>query len=382
MGASVGDLARAMQSFAPLEDAESWDRVGLQVGSRSQSIDGPVLLTIDLTEKVLEEALSVRASVILAYHPPIWEPIDRLTDATPKQKLLLRAIRAGLAIYTPHTALDAAPGGIADWLCEGLSASGVVGKVAGDCRALEPASRRDANREMKIVTFVPTSHVEAVRNALASGGAGIIGKYRVCSFAIDGTGTFLGGEGSRPAVGEAGKLEQVAEVRLEMVCSRAALPLALATLRHFHPYEEPAIDVYALEGEARRGVGPGRRLVLDRPATVRELAERLRGHLDRVRLRMALVGDDWPVTTLGVVPGAGASLMKSAMAQKCEVFITGEMKHHEVMECIGSGMGVLLAGHTNTERGYLVRLAERLRGLMPGTEFRQSVADRDVITSL
>lgn len=376
----VQDLVDAMERIAPLSYAEPWDRVGLLVGRPDAELDGAVLLTIDLTPRVLAEAVAREARAIVAYHAPIWEPVGRITSESSRGRMLLRTIEAGISVYTPHTALDAAPGGVTDWLCEGLS-GGSEGRIAGDCRALTPRWRGEG-KLVKIVTFVPEQHLEQVRNALATAGAGNIGEYSVCSYASGGEGTFLGGEQSRPTVGKAGRLERVREQRLEMVCPRSAVPLAIETLHEFHPYETPAVDVYELMGEPMRGVGVGRRLVLDRPVTVAELGRRLQGFLDRARVRLALAGEDRPVTRLGVVPGAGEGLAATAIEQGCEVFVTGEMRHHNVMDALHSEMGVLLAGHTNTERGYLPRLAGRLRGLLGGVEVMQSDADADPLVVL
>jgi dinuclear metal center YbgI/SA1388 family protein len=410
----VNDLVRAMERLAPPQCAEEWDRVGLLVGHRSREVRGPVLLTIDLTERVLDEALALRAGAVVAYHPPLWDPITRLTDETSRARIVLRAAEAGLAIYSPHTALDNVEGGVTDWLCEGLSGGGVTaptpdgprpdhaqpGRIAGDCRSMRASATLPATEQVKIVTFLPERELEQVRAALASSGAGIIGNYQVCSFAVRGEGTFLGGEGSKPAVGRAGELERHTEARLEMVCSRAALPLALETLRRFHPYEEPALDIYALEPKPRRRTGAGRRLTLDRPASLRELAERFKTFLARPRMRYAAAGDETrPVTRLGVVPGAGASLLKDAIADGCEVFVTGEMKHHEVIEALHNRVSVILGGHTNTERGYLARLAVRLRAELqsaataggadaasaPGTpviDVRVSAEDHDPVVTI
>lgn len=372
----VADVARAMETVAPLALGESWDNVGLIVGSLERRLAGPVVLTIDLTEPVLAEAVAAKASAIIAYHPPIWDPVRRITDGTPKQRIVLGAIEAGIAVYSPHTALDAAPGGLTDWLCEGLS-GGTEGKIAGDCRAIAPHARRDETSEVKIVTFVPEPAVEAVRNALATAGAGIIGHYRVCSFSGAGTGTFLGDDASQPAVGEKGRLEHAAELRLEMVCSKAALPLALETLRRFHPYEEPAVDVYELLARPERGQGLGRRLVLDQAASVGALAERLKSHLGITMVKVACSGDaDRPVTHVGVCAGSGSDLAPRARTDGCEVYVTGEMTHHEVLAELNAGMSVILAGHTNTERGYLPRLARRLSTLLPGVRVEVSRADR------
>jgi dinuclear metal center YbgI/SA1388 family protein len=373
---NVSDLVRAMQTLAPLQYAESWDNVGLLVGSTERDLNGPVLLTIDLTESVLAEAVGAKASAVVSYHPPLWEPVKRLTGDTPRGRIILGAIEAGMALYSPHTALDAAAEGLTDWLCEGLSA-GSEGKIAGDARALQPHMAREETQQVKIVTFVPERELEALRNALATAGAGKIGAYNVCSFAIPGTGTFMGGAGSRPVVGRPGRLEVTQEVRLEMVCSRAALPLALETLNRFHPYEEPAVDVYELLGRPQRHVGAGRRIVLDQPATIGQLAERLKKHLAIPVVNIAQAEkSDAPVTHIGVVPGSGASLAAAARADGCRVFVTGEMKHHEMLEALHSGMSLILAGHTNTERGYLPRLERKIRALLPGIRTLVSSADR------
>jgi dinuclear metal center YbgI/SA1388 family protein len=378
----IHDLVAAMERIAPPSFAESWDRVGLQVGSAAAQLAGPVLLTIDLTEPVIDEAVTMGASAVVSYHPPIFAPLDAITNATPKERIILAAASAGVAIYSPHTALDAAPDGVTDWLCEGLS-GGKPGTIAGDCRALVPHAEGDASPRVKLVTFLPEHDVETVRNALASAGAGQIGEYTLCSFNAGGTGSFFGSEHSTPVVGQAGRLETTAECRLEMVCPKRNLALALQTLRRFHPYEEPAVDVYDLAPQPRRSIGAGRRLVLDQPATMRELGDRLSAFLGTARVQLGPPGDDGAtVRTLGVVPGAGESLAPLASSEGCEAFITGEMRHHQVLATIHEGMRVLLAGHTNTERGYLPRLAQRLHDELPGVETKVSEADRDPLVVL
>lgn len=373
--ARVSDLVAAMGEIAPLEYAEPWDRVGLLVGRASRELTGPVLLTIDLTERVLAEAEVLKAGAVLAYHPLIWDPLKRITEATPAERIVLRAAELGLAVYCPHTALDAVPGGICDWLCEGLS--GGEGRIAGDCRALIPHKHTDDTQEVKIVTFVPGDKAEEVRNALATAGAGIVGGYKVCSFSSSGTGTFFGGEGTQPIVGQAGRLESVPEVRLEMVCSKAALALAIETLDRFHPYETPALDVYDLAPKPMRHFGPGRRLTLDQPTTVAELGRRLKKWLGKSTVRIADAGHSGPVKTIGVCPGSGNQLSSAARNEKCDVYVTGEMSHHDVLACLHAGMSVVLGEHTGTERGYLPRLAKSLAQRVPGIRTVVSEVDRD-----
>ncbi len=375
----VADLVTAMGAIAPLRFAEPWDRVGLLIGRAESPLVGGVLLTIDLTEHVLEEAVRKGAHAIVAYHAPIWEPIKRLTSETRRGRILLGCVEAGISVYTPHTALDAAPGGVTDWLCEGLSTSD--GRIEGDCRALTPLVE-DEKELVKIVTFVPEQDLERVRSALATAGAGRIGAYEVCSFSSSGEGTFLGGEKTKPLIGKPGHFEEVSEHRLEMICPRGAVALAIETLRQFHPYEEPAIDIYELLGSPMRNIGAGRRLVLDRPTTMRELAGRLNGFLDHARIKVALPDRDEPITHLGVVPGAGESLLHDAIREDCQAFITGEMRHHQVIDALHAGLAVMLCGHTNTERGYLRRLADRLGEELAGVEIICSEADRDPLNEI
>ncbi len=381
----VQRLIDAMEEIAPARYAEPWDNVGLLLGDPAAPLSGSILLTIDLTERVLEEAVEAGASAIIAYHPPIWVPLKRLTTGDTRQRMLLTCAARGIAIYSPHTALDAAPGGVTDWLCEALSASDEPGRIAGDCRALEPHARLTPTQELKLVTFVPPDHADALRSALATAGAGIIGAYTQCSFNVPGSGTFFGDEDTTPAVGERGRLEQVAEIRLEMVCSRAALPIAIETLRRFHPYEEPAVDVYELVASPERSVGAGRRVTLDQPATLRELGERMKERVGCPVVKLAAAGSadsDAQVRMVGVCPGAGASLAPAAARENCEAFVTGEMKHHEVLEHVQAGMSILLGGHTATERGYLPRLAERLRAALPGAQVAVSARDRSPLIPL
>jgi len=328
------------------------------------------MLTIDLTDAVLAEAIEAQTSLVIAYHPPIFEPLASLTDATPKGRLALRAAREGIAVYAPHTALDAAPGGVGDWLADGLG--------GGDLRALEAHAELPESEQCKLVSFCPADAADRVRNALATVGAGRIGDYELCSFEISGTGTFYGGEGTNPAVGRRGHLERVSELRLEMVCPEASLPLAIATLKEFHPYEEPPIEIYRLQPRPQRGVGHGRKLVLDQKATLTELATRIKKHLAIDQVRVAL-GSHAPrrYRTVGMCPGAGGSLREAATAAGCELYLTGEMRHHDVLAAQATGCTVILAGHTNTERGHLKVVRKKLKAVLDDITVTVSRRDAD-----
>ncbi|MCP3902996.1 MAG: Nif3-like dinuclear metal center hexameric protein [Planctomycetes bacterium] len=370
----VRDVTEVLESFAPLSGAESWDNVGLIVGAPSWSATR-VMLTIDLTRPVLDEAIAAKTRLVVAYHPLIFDPIRAVTDSAQTPSLVLDAIRAGIAVHSPHTALDAAPGGVNDWLAEAVG--------GGDVRALDVHAAEPTTETHKIVTFCPREAADRIRDALAAAGAGRIGAYERCSFEISGTGTFMGSTDTHPAVGRAGVLERVDEVRLEMVCSAAALALAVTTLREFHPYEEPPIEIYALQPRPRRDAGVGRRVMLDRKVGLRTITERLKKSLGVRRLRVA-PGQNAPrsIGTVGLCAGAGGSLLGTAIEQGCELFVTGEMRHHDVLAAQAAGCTIVLAGHTNTERGYLKRLRRVLVKALPALEVRISRRDGDPLREI
>lgn len=377
MTVSVGKLVSVIEAFADPSLAEDWDNVGLVIGSSTDQLTGPVMLTIDLTSSVLDEALAHKCSAILVYHPPIFRPIKRLVDDGRIGGVLLRAARAGLAIYAIHTALDAAHDGMADWLADRVLHAPKAGtERSADRRALRPAAKVPTTQELKIVTFVPRDAVERVRAGLASAGAGRIGHYSVCSFVSDGFGTFLGDDTTKPTVGQPGHLNVVPECRLEMVCPKQSLPIALQTLRQFHPYEEPAIDVIQLAGRPRRDIGLGRRLVLDKPEPIDAIAQRLKHNLALDVISIAKVHQG-PITTIGVCPGSGGELAELALSEGCELFVTGEMRHHDVLAMTAAGLSIALCGHTNTERGYLPQLAGVLGKRLPEAKFVVSARDAD-----
>lgn len=387
---TAGDLAQVMDQIAPTQYAEEWDNVGLLIGSPGRLLDGPVVLTIDPSEAVIEEAVALGAAAIVTYHPVLFHSTRRLTTLRPRDRVALRCAEMNIAVYSPHTALDAAEGGMNDWLCEGVSGSHEVGRIAGDRRALSPIARLPERQRVKIVTFVPERDAGRVRDALATAGAGHVGEYELCSFGAPGTGTFFGGDGTNPRVGEKGRLEAVGEVRLEMVCPRRALAVAIETLRQFHPYEEPVIDVYDLAALPDRYVGPGRKVMLDQPVTLTELAARIKQFLgvsmvkvaDARQFAMRRNGRETTVRSVAVCAGAGASLAPLAVQNECEVFFTGEMTYHEVWDLLNEGCSVILAGHSNTERGYLPRLAERLRAALPGVNAVVSKSDRSPLVTM
>ncbi len=361
---SVADLCAAMNNLAPLKLAQSWDNVGLLTGDLRAGV-GRVLLTIDLTAPVVREAIEKRADVIVAYHPPIFKPVSRLiASGSGMDALVHKCIRAGIAIYSPHTALDAADGGTNDVL-------------AGLCglRQTEPIEYVDDLRgeECKFVVFVPHAEVEKVAEAIFSAGGGHIGNYSQCSFRIPGEGTFFGADSTNPSVGERGHLERVEELRLESVVPFSRLPAVIAAMRKAHAYEEPAFDVYPLKARPVRGIGRVGRFA--KSVTLSALARRLRSVTRSTNVQV--IGDPGQrIEEAVVVAGAAGDLPFRTSLTPCHVVVTGEIRHHDALTYERVGCAAIALGHWTSERLVLKPLAARLNKVL-GVATTVSATDRD-----
>lgn len=353
-------LIDAMERIAPTRSAEPWDNVGLLIGDPQQPVS-KVMLTIDYTRAVADEAAAAGCQAVIAYHPVIFDPLKRITSGS----VVYDALRRGIAIYSPHTALDVAEGGTNDMLADAIALT--------DRHPLKPSEPRD--REFKLVTFVPEEHLEKVSNALFAAGCGRIGQYTHCSFRSPGTGTFFGEAGTNPTVGQAGQLEKADEIRVETVVPIGQLPEALQALRQSHPYETPAFDLVRLAAPPE-GHGIGRIGKIPGEATAEMLINLLKRELAIDRLLIAGPTDRL-VRRAAVCAGACGKLLDQAIAQQVDLYITGEMRHHDALRAVQSGMTVVCTLHSNSERKVLDRLADRLGKDLPDLHFQVSQADRD-----
>ena len=357
----LATVVQALNEIAPTRNAEAWDNVGLLAGDAAQDVSR-AMLCIDYTAAVAEEAAAARCDLIVAYHPPIFDAIKRVTAGS----LIFDAIRRGVAIYSPHTALDVADGGTNDMLADAI---GITAEDRGPLRLIEPKAN-----QYKLVTFVPEKDLQRVADALFDAGAGRIGNYTRCSFQSPGTGTFYGEAGTNPAVGEAGKLERAAEVKVETVMPIARMQEVLAALRKAHPYEEPAFDLVQLAAPPEK-LGQGR--IGNLPSASRDMV------IDRIKRELELdhvlvAGPvDGTIIRAACCAGACGNMLDDAIRQKAELYLTGEMRHHDAIKAARAGMTVVCTLHSNSERAVLKRLARRMSEAVPALDVRVSQADRD-----
>ncbi|MCL2723484.1 MAG: Nif3-like dinuclear metal center hexameric protein [Polyangiaceae bacterium] len=361
-------LLPILDSLAPLRFAESWDNVGLLVGDPARAISR-ILVTVDYTHAVAEEARAFGAELVVAYHPPMFAAVKRV----PHGALWADAVRRDVGLYSMHTALDVAQGGTNDVLADACG----IDKVSRE--ALRPFAEKDAF--YKLVTFVPESDVERVSRALFEAGAGRIGGYTQCSFRAPGTGTFFGEEGTNPAVGVRGKLETASEIRLETIVPVSHVTHVVKALRASHSYEEPAFDLVRL-APVPEDVGLGRigNVAL---CTGTELIARVKKTLGISHVLAAGRRDERDekgISRVAVAAGAGGELLSDALRAQADAFVTGELRHHDALEAARHGMLVVSALHSNSERAAVFLFAERLGARVPDIEVRASTSDADPFT--
>jgi len=233
----ISEITKTLEQIAPLSLQESYDNAGLIVGNYATEVTG-ILLSIDVTEAVVDEAIALNTNLIIAHHPIIFNGLKRFNGNTYVERTVMKAIKNNIAIYAAHTNLDSMlEQGVNSMICRKL---GLI-----ETRILTPVK----NQLNKLVVFVPTPFAEKVRQAMFDAGAGKIGNYDSCSYNLSGNGTFRAGELTKPFVGEKGKLHTEPEERIETVVPSHLTQKVIGAMLEVHPYEEVAYDIYSLQNQ-------------------------------------------------------------------------------------------------------------------------------------
>jgi dinuclear metal center YbgI/SA1388 family protein len=363
---TVAEIAADLDAFAPTDLAAEWDNVGLLLGDAAAEVRR-VLTCLTVTPEVADEAVASGAQLIVTHHPILLRGAKRLTTATAEGRAMLSLAKAGVSVYSPHTAFDNTRGGINDRLAAKLGLADV-----------RPLRHRDGPRACKVVVFVPDSDLTKVSDAMFVAGAGVIGEYRECSFRLAGTGTFHGSDASNPTVGTKGRREEVNEWRLEVVCPEAAVDAVVTAMRRAHSYEEPAYDVYPLR-PGRSPLGEGRIGRLATPMPLGEQAEAAKAQLRCGPVQV--VGDlDRPVERVAIACGAAGEFLADAARARADVFLTGEMRFHDYLAAKALGIALLLPGHYATERFAVEELAAKLQARWSEIRVEASRHDADPVS--
>ncbi len=347
--ASIQTILDALEQIAPSRFAFVWDKIGLQVGSRSQEVQTAVV-ALDRSLAAIEHTVNQQGQLLLTHHPLIFEPLNKVTNESYEGKAIQKLIKSDIGHIAAHTNWDAAKGGINDAMAQRLWLQDIkeFGMSAGE-------------DTFKLVVFVPEEAVEAVVDACSTAGAGEICEYRRCAFQTEGFGTYEASELASPYTGAAGQRSSVKELRIEMVCPAHLVKAVRKALISAHPYEEPAFDFYPLIKGA--GQSAGRIGKLPDALPLSEFVGRVENALGTKAL--AWGNPSTLIRKIAVVGGAAESEWRAAQSAGADILITGEVRQHVALEASESGMTIMAAGHYATEQPGCIELRDQMARLIP-----------------
>ncbi len=328
------DIISAIESLSPVVFQESYDNAGLQIGNIADDIHA-ALLTIDVTEDVVHEAVQKKADLIIAHHPLIFSGLKRITGETYIERTVSMLVKNNIALYIAHTNLDNVAKGVNVKICEKLGLE--------RCRILSPAE----GELCKLVTFVPVEHARKVRMAIFTAGAGAIGEYDQCSYNLEGYGTFRASDSANPFAGEKGTLHTEKETRIETIFPKYLKNSLIRTLIEAHPYEEPAYDIYPLKNDYERA-GAGMFGYTPQPVGTVDFIDHIKKTFGCSVVRHSDLTQK-KINKVAVCGGSGAFLIPKAIEAGADIFVTGEIKYHQFFESEGK---IILAdiGHFESEQ--------------------------------
>ena len=323
-----------IEKFAPLAYQESYDNCGLLTGHKEQEVTGAILC-LDCIEAVVDEAIQKNCNLIIAHHPIIFSGLKKLNGTNYIERTIIKAIQNNIAIYACHTNLDNVKLGVNKKIADKL---GLINQ-----QILSPKK----SVLKKLVTFVPATHLDIVRESLFNAGAGNIGNYDSCSFNLEGTGSFRGNENSNPFIGEKGKLSLEKETRLELIFETVNEATIISALKQNHPYEEVAYDIYQLEN-TYQNIGSGMVGELEKPISETEFLENLKS-IFKVKVIKHTALTNKRIKKVALCGGSGSFLLKNAINSKSDIYISSDFKYHEFFDAENK---ILVAdiGHYESEQ--------------------------------
>jgi dinuclear metal center YbgI/SA1388 family protein len=331
---TLRELSSYLDSVVPLSFQEDYDNAGLQVGIPESEIHS-ALLTIDVTEGVIDEAIDAKIDLIISHHPLIFSGIKKLTGKSYVERVLLKAIKNNIAVYSAHTNLDISSGAVSRKMAEKL---GLI-----NIKVLAPLK----SNLLKLVVYVPESHIEKVRSAIFSAGAGITGNYDNCGFVVNGTGSFRGNENSNPFTGLKGELHYEKEIRFETVLYSHLKSQVVKAMLEAHPYEEVAYDIFLLQNDDKSN-GLGCTGEFKESLKEKDFLNLLSHCFNEKGIRYSeLTGKG--VKKVALCGGAGSSLLSYAISSAADAFVTGDIKYHNFFD---ADKKILLVdtGHFESEK--------------------------------
>ncbi|SKB52896.1 Nif3-like dinuclear metal center hexameric protein [Dyadobacter psychrophilus] len=329
----IKEVIQVLEQLAPSAYQESYDNAGLIVGSGVTEVSG-VLLTLDVTEEVIAEAIERNCNLVVAHHPIVFKGLKKLNGRNYVERTVLKAIKNDIAIYATHTNLDHVINGV-NWQIANLINLQNIQVLAPKKQVLS-----------KLTFFSPVENTQSILDALHEAGAGNIGNYSNCSFQTEGSGTFRPNSSANPVIGESGKQEVVTEHRAELIFPSHLEAAIISTLKRAHPYEEVAYYLQSLENENQE-VGAGAFGALHEPLDTEAFLRLL-----KEKMQLNVIRHTRPVKEtiqrVAVCGGAGSFLLPNAIRAEADVFVTADYKYHEFFDAENDIM-ICDIGHYESE---------------------------------
>jgi len=340
----IATIISYLESIAHPSLQETYDNAGLLVGHSNWDCSG-IVISLDVTEDVVNEALAKKCNLIVAHHPIIFSGLKKINGKNYIEKTLISAIKNDIALYAIHTNLDNV-------------LRGVNGKMAQllelvSCTVLLPKN----NTLKKLFTFAPADKAEQVRNAIFQAGGGEIGNYSECSFNAAGTGTFKAGDNTNPYVGQKGKRHYEDEIKIEVIFPAYLESSIVNAMKSSHSYEEVAYDVINLSNQ-HSSTGSGIIGELKETTDEKGFLALLKNIFKTPVIRHTqLTGR--PVKKIALCGGAGSFLINNAIAAGADFYVTADMKYHEFFDANGR-LVIADPGHYESEQFTIDLLQEVL----------------------
>jgi dinuclear metal center YbgI/SA1388 family protein len=314
----ISDIIYALEEAFPPNYQESYDNSGLIIGDKNAETQSAILC-LDVTSKVIDEAIEKGSKLVISHHPIIFQKIKRINLSSEQEKIIVKCIKNDIAVYAIHTNLDSSINGINQIIAKkiGLKNFKILQAIQNDL--------------LKLVVYTPETHAGEVRNALFETGAGHIGNYDSCSFNTAGTGTFRGNDNTNPFVGNKNELHFEDEIRIETILPKHKLRKALTEVEKVHPYEEVAYDIYPLLNENPK-VGMGIIGNLDNEILLGQLFDLMKESLKLNIIKHNALDLNKKIKRIAICSGSGAFVSDAAARQKADILITADLKYHDFLD--------------------------------------------------
>jgi dinuclear metal center YbgI/SA1388 family protein len=347
---TCANIIKGLENLFPRELSENWDNSGWQVVEPDIEVTG-ILVCLDPTMEVVNEAVELNCNLILSHHPLLFRQIKSVNTSTPEGAIVMALAQKQICLYSAHTNLDIAPGGINDYLAELLKLNNV-----------EILKKTSEVRYHKISIFTPRGYEAQVRTAICNAGAGEYNDYSNCTFSARGMGTFMPSANATPFIGAINVLEEVEEIKIESIVPEDKIPDVLSALRLAHPYEEIAYDLIPLENNfAVRGIGR-----IGNISQSKESVDFVEYVMNLFNLKSVTVYGDYtkPIQKIALCSGSGGDLVDEAIKASADLYISGDIKYHQALDAQTGGMAVFDVGHYESEQIFMAKFAQIVLSLL------------------